>query len=130
MNHYGLDPAWYYSALGLAWDAALKITKVKLELLSDPDMFLTIESGIRGGIATISHHHAKANEYMGSEFDTTKDSKFISYLDANNLDGWAMSKQLPASGFEWMTDDELDDLKHLSCFLEFDLEFPEHLRPS
>ena len=78
MNHYGLDPAWYFSARGLAWDAALKITKVQLELLSDPDMLLMIESGIRGGIATRSHRHAKANnEYMGTEFDPTKDSKFI-----------------------------------------------------
>ena len=59
MNHYGLDPAWYFSAPGLVWDAALKIIKVKLELLSDPDMLLMIESGIRGG--TISHRHAKAN---------------------------------------------------------------------
>ena len=55
-------------------------------------MLLMIESGIRGGIVTISHRHAKANnEYMGTEFDPTKDSKFISYLDANNLYGWAMS---------------------------------------
>ena len=61
MNHYGLDPAWYFSAPGLAWDAKLKITKVQLELLSDPDMLLMIESDIRGGIATISHRHAKAN---------------------------------------------------------------------
>ena len=92
MNHYILDPAWYYSATGLAWDAALKITKVKLELLSDPDTLLIIESGIRAGIPTISQRHAKANnEYMGTEFDPTKDSKFISYLDANNLYGWAMS---------------------------------------
>ena len=86
MNHYGLDPAWYFSALGLAWDAALKITKVRLELLSNPDMLLMIESGIREGIATISHRHAKANnDYMGTEFDPAKESKFISYLDANNL---------------------------------------------
>ena len=62
-----------------------------------------------------------------TEFDPTKHSKFISYLDANNLYGWAMSKQLPMSGFEWMTDDELDDWKHLSCFLEVDLEYPEDL---
>ena len=128
MNHYGLDPACYFSAPGLVWDAALKNTKVQLELLSDPDMLLMIESGIRGGIATISHCHAKANnEYMGTEFDPTKDSKFISYIDANNLYGWAMSKQLPSSGFEWMTDDELDDWKHRSCFLEVDLEYPEDL---
>ena len=66
MNHYGLDPAWYYSAPGLAWDAALKITKVLLELLSDPDMLLMIDSGIRGGIATISHRHAKANNTYGN----------------------------------------------------------------
>ena len=64
---------------------------------------------------------------MGAEFDPTKDSKFISYLDANNLYGWAMSKQLPTSGFEWLTDDELDDGKHLSCFFEVDLEYLEDL---
>ena len=62
MNHYGLNPAWYFSAPGLAWDAILKITEVQLELLSDPDMLLMIESGIRVGIATISHRHAKANK--------------------------------------------------------------------
>ena len=111
-NHYGLHPAWYFSAPGLAWDATLKITQVQLELLSDPDMLLMIESGIRGGIATISHRHAKANnEYMGTEFDPAEESKFIWYLDANNHYGWATSKQLQMSGFEWTTDDELDDWK-------------------
>ena len=86
--NYGLDPAWYFSAPGLAWDAALQIPKVRLEILSDPDMLLMIESGIRRGIATISHRHAKANnEYMGAEFDPTMDYKFISYLDTNNLYG-------------------------------------------
>ena len=54
MNHYRLDPAWYLSATSLAWDAALKIAKVQLELLSDPDILLMIESGIIRGIATIS----------------------------------------------------------------------------
>ena len=62
MNHYGLDPAWYFSAPGLAWHATLKIAKLQLELLSDPDMLLMIESGIRGGIATISYHHAKSKK--------------------------------------------------------------------
>ena len=126
MNHYGLDPVWYFSAPGLAWDATLNITNVQLELLSDTDMLLMIESGIRRGIATTSHRHAKANnEYMGSDFDPVKKSKLISHLDANNLYSWAMSKQLPTSGFEWITDDELDDWKHLSWFLEVDLEFPK-----
>ena len=64
-----------------------------------------IESGIRGGIATISHRHAKANNV--AEFDPTEESNFISYLDVYGLYSWAMSKPLPTSGFEWMTDDEL-----------------------
>ena len=82
MNHYGLDPAWYISAPGLARDAALIITKVQLKLLHYSDMLLMIESSIRGGIATISHRHTKANnEYMGAEFDHSKDYKFILYLD-------------------------------------------------
>ena len=87
-----------------------------------------IESGIREGIVTISHRHAEANnEYIGTEFDPAEESKIISYLDANNLYGWAMSKQLPTSGFEWMTANELDDWKHLNCFLEVDLEYPGQL---
>ena len=64
---------------------------------------------------------------MGAEFDLTKDSKFISYLDASNLYGWAMSKKLPTSAFKWMIDDELDDGKHSSCILQVDLEYPEDL---
>ena len=73
-------------------------------------MLLMIESGIRGGIATISHRHAKANnEYMETQCDPAEESKFISYLDANHLYGWAIPKQLPTSEFEWMTDDELDE---------------------
>ena len=87
-----------------------------------------IESNVRRGIATISNRHAKDNnEYMGTEFDPVEESKFISYLDANNLCDWAMSKQLPTSGFKWITDDELDDWKNLRCFLEVDLEYPEQL---
>ena len=99
MNYYGLNPAWYFSAADLAWDATLKTTKVQLELLSNPDILLMIEIGIREGIATISLRHANANnEYMGTVFDHTNYSKLISYLDTNNLYGWAMSKQLPTSG--------------------------------
>ena len=63
-----------------------------------------VESGITVGIATISHRHSNANnEYTKAEFDPAEESKFISYLDANNLYGWTMSKQLPTSGFKWMT---------------------------
>ena len=108
MNDYGLDPACYFSAPGLVWDAALQITKVHLDLLSDTDMLSMIESGIRGEIATISHRHAKANnKYMEAEIDPAKECKLISYLDANNIYGWAMSKQHPTPAFQWMTVDEL-----------------------
>ena len=87
-----------------------------------------IESGIRGGMATISHRHAKVNNnYMRTEFHPAKESKFISYLDVNGIYSWTMSKPHPTSGFEWMTDDEMDDWKHLSCILDVGLEYPEHL---
>ena len=64
---------------------------------------------------------------MGAEFDPANESKFISYLDANNLYGWPMSKPLPTSTFDWMTDDELDDWKYLSYILEVDSEYPVQL---
>ena len=64
---------------------------------------------------------------METVFDPANESKFISYLDATNLYGLAMLKQHPNSGFKWMIDDELEDWKHLSCILEVDLEYPEHL---
>ena len=60
INHEGLDAAWYFSAPGLIWDATLKITKIQLELLSDPDRLLMIESGIRLGIGTLSDRIANA----------------------------------------------------------------------
>ena len=86
MNHYGLHPAWYFSAPGHILDAALKITKVQLQFLCDSDMLLMIESRIRGEIAIISHRLAKAkNEYMGTDFNPTKESKFISYLWLGNV---------------------------------------------
>ena len=54
IKNYNLDPAHYYTAPGLAWNAALKLTEVELELLSDPDILLKVEKGIRGGVSMIS----------------------------------------------------------------------------
>jgi hypothetical protein len=128
MNNYKLDPAWYYTSPGLAWDAALKMTRVNLELLNDIDMLLMIENGIRGGISTISHRYGEANnKYMGDKYDPNQSSKFITYLDANNLYGWAMSKPLPTHGFEWMDESKLENWKNYSCILEVDLEYPSDL---
>ena len=139
MKNYQLDPAWYYTAPGLAWDAALKKTGVELELLSDPDMLLMFEKGIRGGISMISNRHGKANNsYMDDEYDDKRATKYITYLDANNLYGWAMCKPLPTSNFKWMDDDELTSWKNYgssnrgrqrryACILEVDLEYSKHL---
>ena len=125
MQNYELDPAWCFTSPGLAWDAALKTTKVKLELLSDADMLLMFEKGIRGGVATISNRYAAANnKYMGDKYDPGLPFKYITYLDANNLHGWAMSKPLPTHGFEWMTEAELENWKNFSCILEVDMEYP------
>ena len=128
MENYKLDPAHYFTAPGLAWDACLKITDVELELLSDINMLLMIEKGIRGGISMISNRYAKANnKYMGESFNEKDPSKYIMYLDANNLYGWAMSKPLPTHGFEWMKVDELETWELHSCILEVDLEYPKNL---
>ena len=93
---YGLDPAWYYTAPGLAWDAALKVTKVELELLADPDMLLTIEKGSRSGVSMISTRYGKANNpYMGGSYDPNQPTKYISYLDANSfMDGRCVNHSL------------------------------------
>jgi len=108
MRNYSLDPAWYFTSPGLAWDAALKLTDVKLELLSDYDMVLMFKHGIRGGVSTISNRYGKANnKYMNEKTD--KPSTFITYLDANNLYGWAMSQKLPTHAFKWMDSEELKD---------------------
>ena len=128
IKNYKLDPAHYYTAPGLALDAALKITKVEVELLSDIDMLLMVEKGIRGGVSMISNRYGKANnKYRGKSFIDTMLSTYIVYLDANNLYGWAMSKPLPTHGFKWMEVRELETWENHSCILEVDLEYPKSL---
>ena len=128
LENYELDPAHYYTAPGLAWDAALKVTDVNLELLSDIDMLLMVEKGIRGGVSMISNRYGKANnKYMGDKFNSNEPSKYIQYLDANNLYGWAMSKPLPTHGFKWMKTSELETWELHSCILEVDSEYPKEL---
>ena len=86
LSNYGLDPAHFYTAPGLAWKACLKKTGVNLELLKDPDMLLMFEHGIRGGITQSVHRWAIANNpYMGYEYDPSKPTEYLQYLDANNL---------------------------------------------
>ena len=87
------------SAPGLAWQAALKKTEVKLELLTDIDMLLMVEKGIRRGICHAIHRYAKANKYM-TDCDKNKESSYLQYLDVNNLYGWAMLPKLSVNKFE------------------------------
>ena len=134
---YGLDPVYYYTAPGLAWDACLKITDINLELLSDPNMLLMFEKGIRGGISMISNRYGEANnKYMGKKFNKNELSKYLMYLDANNLYGRAMSEKLPTHGFKWLSSGEMENLfnnqvvqiwEKTPCILEVDLEYPENL---
>ena len=128
IKNYELDPAHYYTAPGLAWDAALKITEVELELLKDIDMLLMVEKGIRGGVSMISKRYGAANhKYMGDKFNSSEPSKYLTYLDANNLHGAAMSMKLPTHGFKWMNKYELNNWENYSCILEVDLEYPKEL---
>lgn len=100
---YKLDPCHYVSTPQLAFDAALFKSKVELELMTDIDMILFIQSGIRGGISMISNRHSEANNpLMKEKYDKTKEDKYILYHDINNLYGTAMTMPLPVSGFKWV----------------------------
>ena len=98
MSNYGLDTAHSFTSPGLAWHAALKMSDVQLDLF--------IERGIRGGVANITHRYAKANNQYLDSYDPSKENEFIIYLDANNLCGWAMSQSLPVGNFNWMNSTE------------------------
>ena len=102
LEYYNLDQRHYFSLPGLSWDAMLKMTKIELEEISDPDMHLFIDKGMRGGICCVSKRYSKANNEFCSGFDKTKPKVYIKYLDMNNSYGKAMSKYLPYGGFKWV----------------------------
>ena len=95
-----LDLAYFLTTLGLSWWACLKKTGVKLELLTDEDMFLMYEKGIRGGMCQVTCNYAEVNNKNMENYDKYKESSFLMYVDANNLYGWAMSKKLPVESFK------------------------------
>ena len=133
LAYYGLDPSHYISSPGLSWDAMLKMTKVNLDLISDVDMQLFIEKGVRGGISYIAHRHAQANNKYMKNYNEEEESSYIMYLDANNLYGWAMSQKLPSGNFRWIPCPDainLDSYNENSAkglILEVDLEYPPEL---
>ena len=136
LKNYELDPAHFVSLPGLAWQACLKKTNVELELLTDYDMLLMIEEGIRGGICHAVNRYAKANNIYMKDYDKTKESSYIQYLDANNLYGAAMSKKLPIKGFKWLDDIERIDEEFIKEYneindkgyaIEADVDYPQEL---
>ena len=94
MKEQELDPCYFVSTPGLAFDACLKYTVVELELLTDNDMILMCENGIRGGITQTIHKYLSANNMYMSNFKKDMISSFLMYLDANNLYGWSMCVKL------------------------------------
>ena len=135
LQYYKLDPCHYFTSPGLSWDAMLKMTDIKLELMTDIDMFQFIEKGLRGGISYIANRYGKANNKYMKEYDEKAPSKYIMYLDANNLYGHAMSQYLPTGGFKWMTQKQIDKIdlakykedSKKGLILEVDLEYSEGL---
>ena len=88
----------------------LKMTYIKLELIIDIDMFQFTEKGMHGGVSYIANRYGKANNKYMKGYNEKAPSKYIMYLDANNLYGWAMSQYLPTSGFRWLTEKEINKI--------------------
>ena len=133
LKFYGLDPCHYFSSPGLPWDAMLKMTGIELEKTSDIDMHLFIEKGLRGGISYIAKRYAKANNKYMKNYDPKKPTKYIIYLDINNLYGWTMNDYLPYGEFEWLKNVDGFDVNSVSenseigYILEVNLEYSNEL---
>ena len=154
LKNYRLDPAHFYTAPGLAWQVILKTAaeycehqrkrkecelcpdEFRLQLLTDIEMLLMVEKGIRGGITQAVKRYAKANKkYMKDLYNPDEESIYLQYLDANNLYRWAMAQKLPTQGFKWkegedLTPEKIDKLvkkDKRGYFLEVDVEYPKEL---
>ncbi|XP_025264301.1 uncharacterized protein LOC112637856 [Camponotus floridanus] len=127
LESYGLDPAYYFTLPGYTWDAMLKYTGVRFELLTDIDMMMFVERGIRGGLSQCSNRYARANNKSAYP---SRPSIYLMYLDINNLYGWAMCQPLPYERFEWVYDLESLDVMSVTedstvgYILEVDLDYP------
>ena len=110
LKYYNLDPCHYFSAPGLSWDAMLKMTGAELEKISDPDKYMFLEQGMRGGVSYINKRYSRANNEYCQDYDKGKPEKCIFYLDMNNLFGHAMSQYLPYANFEWFKN--IDKIEH------------------
>ena len=138
LQYYKLDLCHYFTSPGLSWDAMLKMTDIKLELITDIDMYQFIEKGMRGGISYIANRYGKANNKYMKNYDEKAPSKYIMYLDANNLYGWAMSQYFPTDGFKWLSPKQIENINlgkytddsKKGLILEVDFEYPQELHDS
>ncbi|XP_023317289.1 uncharacterized protein LOC111694219 [Trichogramma pretiosum] len=131
---YELDPAQNYTLPGYSWDAMLLYTQVELELLTDVDMLLFVEKGIRGGVSQWCSRCSEANNrYMGEDYNPEKEDVYLMYYDINNLYGWAMAQYLPYGGFEWSDAKDyltLPEDSEYGYIRKVNLEYPESLHDS
>ena len=135
LKTYKLDPGHFYSIPGLAWQAALKYTKITLELFDDIDMHMFIENAIRGGICGAMKRFAKSNNEFNEDYDPNEEEIYLCHLDVNNLYGKSLSEKLPTTDFEWVNKTELKkiDWKNINTqseigyIIECDFEYPTSL---
>ena len=132
---YEIDPAHFLTSPEIAWEAALKHTKIKLHLLTD--LLLKVVKGIRVATCHAIHRYAKANNKYMKDFDKNKELSYLKYCDVNKLCGWAMSQKLSVNNCKWVEDiyefneDFIRSYNAESdegCFLEVDVQHPENLR--
>ena len=93
LNNYGLCPSHYLSTPALSWDAMLNMTKVELELNTDPDVYIFFEKGLTRGVSYIFNRFSKTNNKYLISYDPKQESKEIIYLDVNNLYVYPMSSR-------------------------------------
>ncbi|KAE9521636.1 hypothetical protein AGLY_017932 [Aphis glycines] len=129
-----LDPAYYMTAPGFAYDCMLKYTKIELERLKCPNMLLFIENSIRGGITQSTKRYAKANipNIEGLNYNSNEPITWLTYLDCVNLYGKSMLTELPFKDFEWVDDLNIDvtkiaDDSEVGYILEVDVDYPKNL---
>lgn len=136
LNYYQLDPVHFFTAPDLSWNAGLKKTEIKLQLFTDIDMYLFIESGIRGGISFAGTRFVKANNpYIPESFDEAKPTSYILAIDGINLYGCVMSEYLPYRDFRWLDKKDIADFditnvqndSETGYILEVDLLYPQEI---